>query len=331
MKKTLTLIGLGQIGTSIGLALKDEKKYIHRVGIDTDQYVVQQALKQGALDELVEDFSASISESDMVLLSIPMDEIKTMIEAIAPHMKPGAVLMETSPLKEPVAAWAEKYLPEECSYVGLTPVLNPIYLLSESSGVDAAHEDLFQDGMMAIAASPRATSKAVKMVADLVRLLGAAPTFIDMVEIDGLMTATHIVPQLMSAGLLNATVDQPGWREAMRMAGRAYAEVSGPIVHLGEPGALASTVTLNQENSLRVLNTVIAAMQALRDDIDAGDLDSLTNRLERARKGRETWWNERQQAINRPERDRTPRRKSAASDVFGSLLRFGHRPDVEDE
>lgn len=329
MKKVLLLIGLGQIGTSIGLALEDQKKYIQRIGYDKDPHAMRQAWKQKALDDIVEDMAASIPRADMVLLSIPMDELEPMIETIAPYMKPGAVLMETSPVKEPVAAWAEAYLPPGCHYVGLTPVLNPRYLVTESSGVEAAEADLFQNGMMTIAASPQSSSEAIKMVADLVRLLGAAPTFTDMVEIDGLMTATHIVPQLMSAALLNATVGQPGWREARRMAGRAFAEVSGPIVHLGEPGALATTVTLNQENSLRVLNTVIAAMQALRDDIENCDNQSLTDRLERARQGREIWWEERQQAFNR--NGRTPKRISAASDVFGSLLRFGHRPDVDED
>ena len=130
--------------------------------------------------------------------------------------------------------------------------------------------------------------------------------------------------------MLNATVDQPGWREARKLAGRAYAEVSGPIEHLGEPGALASTVMLNRENVVRVLDSVIASLNKLRKDIAGEDAESLNNRLERAREGRNEWWKARQAAEWVLEE--TPRVKTnAASDVFGSLLRFGRRPKRKDE
>jgi prephenate dehydrogenase len=150
-------------------------------------------------------------------------------------------------------------------------------------------------------------------------------------EMDGLMTATHAVPQIMGAALLNATIDQPGWREARKMAGRAYAEVSGPIVHLGEPGALTSIAMLNRENMLRVLDSVIASLQTLRDDIHREDAEVLTERLERARKGRERWWKERQDANWAAEGRPKIERASAASSIFGNLLRFGGRPRTEDD
>lgn len=331
MKIQMTIIGLGQIGASIGSALGKHPELVKRIGFDQDGAIARQAKRTSAVDETVVRLPAAVSKSDVVLLAIPVDQMRVMMEIVAPEMKPGAVLMDTAPIKAKIAEWAGELLPEGCAYVGLTPVISPQYLLSEDSGIDAAHVDLFQDGLIAISTSPGTDSSAIKLAADIVRLIGAAPLFTDIVENDGLMTATHIVPQIMGAALLNATVDQPGWREARKFAGRAYAEVSGPIMHLGEPDALGSTAMLNRENVVRVLDSVIASMQVLRDDIQGGDAAALTKRLQRAREGRERWWQERQEANwsaeGRPKIETT----SVASSIFGDLLRFGGKPRPDDD
>jgi hypothetical protein len=78
------------------------------------------------------------------------------------------------------------------------------------------------------------------------------------------------------------------------MAGRAYAEASEPIIQLSESQSLASAAVLNRENILRMLDSSMAALNALRGDIDENDEKSLSERLERARQGRLRWWVERQ-------------------------------------
>jgi len=331
VKVQLTIIGLGQIGSSFGLALAEQGKLVKRIGFDKEPAIANQARKIGAVDETVAHLLKPVSKSDVILLAIPLDQMREMMEIVAPEMKAGAVLMDTAPIKSTIADWATELLPEGCAYVGLTPVVAPKYLLTEETGIDAAREDLFFDGLIAISTPPGTDSTAIKIAADLVRLAGASPLFADLMEMDGLMTATHAVPQLMGAALLNATIDQPGWREARKIAGRAYAEVSGPIVHLGEPGALTSTAMLNRENMIRVLDSVIASLQKLRDDIDHEDADKLSERLERAQKGRERWWKERQQANWAAEGRPKIERESAASSIFGDLLRFGGRPRRDDE
>ncbi len=331
MKVQLTIIGLGQIGSSFGLALAEHGKLVKRIGYDKDPAIAGQARKIGAVDETVINLVSAVNKSDAIIMAIPIDQMREMLEIVAPEMKAGAVLMDTAPIKSAIADWAGELLPEKRAYVGLTPVVAPKYLLSEEIGIDAAHEDLFYNGLIAISTPPGTDSTAIKIAADLVRLAGASPLFADLMEMDGLMTATHAVPQLMGAALLNATVDQPGWREARKIAGRAYAEVSGPIVHLGEPGALTSTALLNRENMLRVLDGVIASLHKIRDDIDHEDADKLIQRLERAQKGRQRWWKERQEANWAAEGRPKIERESAASSIFGDLLRFGGRPRRDDE
>lgn len=289
----ITIVGLGQIGASIGLALAEHKNLIRRVGHDLDNGIARQAEKMGALDQVEWNLINAVSKADVVILSLPVDQVKDTLAAIGPELRENVVVMDTCPVKEVVAAWAQELLPPGRHYVGLTPMLNAAYLQTVDSGVEAAKADLFKGGLVAIVTPPNTHSDAIKLAADLTRLLNATPLFADPLEIDGLMAATHILPQLLAAALLNATVDQPGWREGRKFAGRAYADATAPIVRLDDDGALQTSVMLNRENVLRVLDTVTAAVQVLRKDIELGDEARLKERLARARLGREKWWKER--------------------------------------
>jgi len=290
----LTIIGLGQIGASVGLALAERKELLRRVGHDKEVKIARQAEKIGAIDRVEMNLHKAVINADLVLISLPIDQMKKTIELIADDLKENAVLMDTGPVKQAVVAWAGEFLPPNRHYVGLTPVINPAYLHEVDTGIDAAQSDLFQGGLFAIVSSRIVSPDAVKLAADLARLVGAFPLFADPVEIDGLMAATHVLPQLVAAALLNATIDQPGWQDGRKVAGRAYAEVSAPIVHLGDAQSLSASAALNGENVIRVLDSTIAALHAIRNDIENQDEHALKDRLSRARIGREKWWYDRQ-------------------------------------
>jgi prephenate dehydrogenase len=147
---------------------------------------------------------------------------------------------------------------------------------------------------MAIIAPSSANSESIKLAVDLTQLLGASPFFADLLEVDGLMAATHLLPQLLAAALLNATVDQPGWREARKMTGRSYAQATSPLTLFGEAHTLTASAMFNRENALRLLDNSLAALSAIRNDIEARDEAALDERLKSAHRGRLQWWSERQ-------------------------------------
>lgn len=325
MTVQITIVGLGQIGASVGLALKEHTELVTRIGHDRRFDIAKQAEKLGAVDRVVTNLPKSVRDADIVLLSLPVDQIRETMEYIAQDLKDGVVVMDTAPVKEVVAAWAGELLPAGRHYVGLTPVINAAYLHGVESGVEAARADLFRNGMMAIVAPPRTSSEAIKLAADLTRLLGASALFADPAEIDGVMAATHLLPQILASALLNATVDQPGWREGRKMAGRAYAEVTGPVVHLSEPKTLQASILLNRDNVLRSIDSVLTALQALRTDILEENQEALEIRLERSRQGRERWWRERQTSDWATSEATAASDMPSSSDMFGRLLGFGGR------
>jgi prephenate dehydrogenase len=323
MTAQLTIIGLGQIGASIGLALEEHTDKLIRIGSDIDLQVMKQAGKSGAVDKTTPNLNQAVREADILILALPLDQVEGVMRAVAPILKEGALLMDTAPVKTSTIRWAQDIIPSGCSYIGFTPVLNPRYLHEEAFGVAAARADLFQDGMFAIISPPKTNPKAVDLAANLAQMLGAAPFFIDKYEMDGLMAATHLLPQFMSAALLNATLDQPGWGEARKLAGRAYAEVSGPAAHLDDVEALSAAAESNRENLVRKLDDAIAALQGLRDAIAKQDSQALNTRLKHAKAGVHQWWKERGGgnwlAEELPKTENLPR----SSDLLGNLLGFG--------
>jgi prephenate dehydrogenase len=295
MTVQITIVGLGQLGASVGLALGKRRDDIRRVGHDRTPETAKEAQKKGAIDDVKYNLPAAIREANLVLLSLPVSEIRSTLEVIAPDLQEGAVVMDTAPLQSAVAEWAQEILPKGCYYVGLVPAINPLYLHRIDLGVDAAQEDLFDNGVVVLSTLPGVPEEAVKVVTDLIKTLGAMPLFADMAEIDGLMASTHIVPQLVAAALLNAVVDQPGWQEARKLAGRPFAALTSALVYQDEIGSLGEAALLNRENVARVLDVVIGSLQGLRDDVANGNREDVSERLELALEGRRRWLGERLQ------------------------------------
>ena len=293
MTVQITIVGLGQIGASVGLALEKQHDYMHRVGHDKSFTLAKKAQKNGAVDEVKFNLPASVRKANIVLLSLPMNEIRSTLELIAPDLPKGAVVLATAPLQSPVAAWAQELLPDGRYYIGFVPAINPEYLYSVELGLEAAKADLF-NGSVIIPVHLRGTpEEAIKLATDLIAMLDATPLFADMAESDGLMTSIHTVPQLLAVAMLNTVVDQPGWKEARQLAGRPFASLTSALAYQDEYKALGEAALLNKENTTRVLDGIIASLQGLRDDIAADKRDEVFDRIKTAADGHDHWIAER--------------------------------------
>ena len=323
MTTQLAIIGLGQIGASIGLALEEKREDIKRTGTDIDSIVMSQAKKIGAVDMTTSSLNAAVRNADLIILALPLDQVEKVVEAVAPAIKPGTVVMDTAPVKAAIARRMVETLPDTCSYIGLTPVLNPSYIYSEMFGIKAAKADMFQDGLFCITTPPGVNAMAIKLTVDLIQELGASPLFADLQEIDGLMASVHILPQLMSIALLNTTVDQPGWKEARKIAGRAFAEVTGPAAHLDDAEALIASAKLNKENITRKLDDTIAVLREIRQEIAQEELEKLKVRFTDAKAGVGQWLLERGRsnwlAEELPKTESSP----TSAELMGNLIGFG--------
>ena len=140
----ITIIGLGQIGASIGLALAEQKATIHRVGVDYDQDNTRAANKMGALDQAVNNIPSAVRKADLVILALPVDQVQETLKLIANELHPGAVVMNTSPVRVAIEQWAKEIMLPGRYYISITPTLNPACLPGNITGVESARADLLK-------------------------------------------------------------------------------------------------------------------------------------------------------------------------------------------
>ncbi len=292
MSVQITILGLGQVGSSIGLALASQKN-VKRVGHDKDYEVARNSQKAGAVDEIKINLPASVSSANVVILSMPLSEIRNTLGYIAQDLQEGTVILDTAPAKGKVAAWVSELIPQGRYYVGLSPAAGANYLHGIDLGVDSARVDLFKDGLFLINAPSGTPGQALDLASNLVSLLGAHIMFTDAVEADGLLASTHLLPQLAGAALLDSTVNQPGWTEARKIAARPYATVTAALAYHDEAKSLRDAALANRENTIRVLDAYMASLQKMRDQIEEGNEAELSSYLEQAVRARDLWLHER--------------------------------------
>ena len=295
MAVQITIIGLGQVGSSIGLALAGQKN-IKRVGHDKDFEIARLAQKNGAVDEAKLNLPSSVVDANVVILSLPLSEIRDTLRYIAQDLQEGTVVLDTAPAKGQVAAWFNELIPQGRYYVGLAPAVGADHLHGIDLGVNSARADLFTNGLFVVNAPHGTPGEAVRLATDLVDLLGAKAMISDAIEADGLLASTHILPQLVSAALLEATVNQPGWAEARKVAARPYAAATSAVAYHDEARSLSEAALGNRENVVRMIDIYVAALLKVRDEIENGNAASLGALLENSVKSRDLWIAERTKA-----------------------------------
>ncbi len=295
MNTQITIIGLGQIGASIGLALKD-KKDIKRVGFDKDAAVAKAAQSLEVVDE-IKSLPAAVRDAAFVVLCLPLSETRETLKIVVPWLAENAILLDTAPIKSGVNQWIKEIIRPGRFHIGLVTGLNSQYLASLEFGLNAAMPDLFRKGIFALDVPQGTPEDVVNRTFEFCYLLGAKPILTDTLESDGWMTSVHVLPQLTAAALLNATIGQPGWQEARKFAGRPFAGVTSGMAYHDDAASLCEAIQANRVGTVHALDMLMAALKGLRDDIERGNDENVSERLTDSVKDREAWLDEREEAI----------------------------------
>jgi prephenate dehydrogenase len=292
MPAKIAIIGLGQIGASFGLALRGRPGSPRVVGFDKERETRRSAEARGAVDS-IESMADAVHDAEIVILCLPLGQIGEALKRIGPGLKGDAIVLETAPVKGPVLKWVRESLPAGRHYIGLVPSVNPSLLAAPEKGISGARADLFQRTVMIIAAPPNTPDAIQQVVMNVARLLGAKPLLADLTEADGIMTTAHVLPELAAAALVEASVDGPGWMETRQLAGRPFAQVTGGAAYFDDAASLEIAALANPTTVLHALDVLIASLQGMREDIQRGDKESVSERLAHSFGARERWLDER--------------------------------------
>jgi prephenate dehydrogenase len=322
-KPRVTIVGLGLIGGSIGLALRQVEAASSVVGHDVNREASAQANKLGAVDKTHWNLLAACEDADLVILATPVDAVQATLEAIGPHLRPGCVVVDTAAVKRPVLAWAAEHLPDSVFFVGGNPILGPAS--DGLGGLAEARSDLFQGGLFCIVPSPAANENAVELVVGLVQVLGAKPLFLDVAEHDGLVAAVDHLPALLDLALMEMVVGQPTWRELRKMAGPSF-ELGTGLVST-DPAIYAGLCQSNRDNVLRWIDAFSNALDSVRGALVEDEPDVLAERFLAALVERQKWLADRSTGLwQEGPRTEMPERPSLIDSFLGTFWRRKPKP-----
>ena len=219
--RTIAIVGLGLIGGSLGLALKQaDLSQAELVGYARNQDVAARAVGIGAVDRTSGSIAAAVDGADVVVLATPTMAMKEIMRQMAPHLRAGCTVTDTASTKMKVMEWAESYLPAAVSFIGGHPMAG-----KESSGIDVAEAGLFRGCTYCLVPGHSASQSSTELIADLVGRIGAGPLFLTAPEHDEFVAGISHLPFIVSSSLVSATTRNPLWREMSRLAATGYRDV----------------------------------------------------------------------------------------------------------
>jgi prephenate dehydrogenase len=320
--KRVAIIGTDCISVSIALRLKAQEGPPEIIGYDAKVVVADLARARGAFDRVERKPGRACQNADLVIVSVPLHDIRETFSAIAPHLEPGCLVTDTARLKAPVMRWAEEILPEGVLFVGGHLIPNPVIVGFDShKDLETASADLLKGALYCFVPPPKTPGPVIDVCTELAETLEAYPLFIDVTEHDGLQAGVEGLLDLLAIALLRATVDTPGWQEMRKFAGSRFAVATEAAVDAYERH---SAIFLNRENILHRLDFLLNELVYLRNLLTQDDAEPLGKAFTTAIEGRANWIREREEGMWAKRHDLNMDKLPTAGERIGQLI-FGDR------
>jgi prephenate dehydrogenase len=265
----ITIVGLGLIGGSWGLALKEHGAAARRVGCDKPE-VLERALAAGAVDEGSPDLKAALRDADLVILATPVGSILDLLPRLKSAAWPRALVTDVGSTKRLICQRAREMFGDEPLFLGGHPLAG-----KERSGIENASAALFDGARYVLTPLlPNHLEDArVKAFSALVEAVGAKPFVTEASTHDRAVAFLSHLPQLVSSGLASMVADQ-GAEDLLplELAASGFRDVT----RLAE-----SPYNLWRDICLTNIENIQAALDALIDKLEAMKLHLSDRELER--------------------------------------------------
>ncbi len=276
--KQITIIGVGLIGGSIGLAAKKNKLAARIVGVTAHRESLRKALRRKAIDKGTLDLKKSVLNSDMVILAVPVDKIIPALKEISPNLKKGCIVIDVASVKGPVVRRAENIIGRIGAFVGVHPMAG-----SECRGVESAVGNLFMDAPCIITKTKRTDLKALRTVRDFWRRLGAKIYILSPEVHDIRISNISHLPHVAASALLSAA-ETP----FLKFAATGFKDTTR--IASSDPNLWASILVSNRANVAKDIRDYIKNLQRAKRLISGGKEKDLRRYLVNAKRKRDKFF-----------------------------------------
>src|SRR4051794_16924163 len=271
----ISIVGVGLIGGSVGLAARHEAGPEDVTGWDPNPWALTAALERGAIQRSAESLAEAVVDAQVVFVAAPVGALPAAIGQVLEAAPSDCVVSDVGSTKRIVV---EAH--SDPRFVGGHPLAG-----AETAGVENARVDLFQGATWYLTPTPRATGELFERLHRLVRYLGAHPTAIDAETHDTMLAAISHLPHVFAnvlvaqaAAALGEDGEQlpatgPSFRDATRVA--------------GANSAIWTDIYLaNRDALVEQLDGAVARLNAVRAALTAADPEAVTSWNDAARDDR---------------------------------------------
>ena len=278
----ITIVGMGPIGVSIGLALKQAGVVDTKiVGTAKDRRALSTAAQMGAVDKIDGNLRSAVRGSGLVILDASLKETEEFLEALGPVLDQGCVVTDTGASKGRIIEAADRHLPDGIDFVGGHPLIK-----KRLRSLDDADAALFDGAEYCILPAGSANRSSVRTVVGMVETMGANPFFLDLEEHDSYAAAMHHLPIVLSTAFVTATAGSEGWREMHRLAASDFSDFSELAAN--DPEDNEAACLAKPDALVHWLDRIIAELSSFRSQINERSFDLIDN-FTRAQEARDRW------------------------------------------
>ena len=215
----LAVVGVGLIGGSLALALKEAGAVGHVVGIGRGLPNLETALRLGVVDSFTRDLAEGVADADVVFLATPVLSLGSVAAQAMPHLKPGAILTDGGSVKQAVIDAIEPHLRDDVHFVPGHPIAG-----TENSGAEAAFATLYRDRRCILTPTARTAPAALERIRRMWQVAGSKVVVMEVDKHDRVLAAISHLPHVIASLMAAVTPEQylplaaTGWLDTTRVA-----------------------------------------------------------------------------------------------------------------
>ncbi len=281
--KKVTLVGVGLLGGSLGLALRERRLAASVFGFVRSAASVKECQRLGAVDRATRDLETAVAGADLIVLCTPIAQMRHLVEQMLPVLQPGAIITDVGSVKGRVASELEPLVARAGGhFVGSHPMAG-----AEKMGVAAARADLFVNAVCVVTPTRKSDKAAVAKVVRLWRVVGCRLLRLTPQRHDELVSRSSHLPHVAAATLAALVLD-PAWpKQQTALCANGFRDTTR--IASGSPEMWRDIALANGKNLSRAIRSLIRDLQKFQSLLKSGNEDRLSRFFERAKHLRDGW------------------------------------------
>jgi len=276
----VTIIGVGLIGGSIGLAIKKKGLAKKVAGVFRRKSTLKKALARKAVDKGYMTVEEGIKGADLIIVATPVSKIIEVLRKVMKKARRGAIVTDAGSTKKLVVDRAEKLSRKSNAYfVGSHPMAG-----SEHSSVEFARDNLFEGSPCIVTKTARTNKTALKKVANFWKGLGGNVKVMTPRQHDRSVALISHLPHIVAFSLAGAIPEKElayaaeGFKDTTRVAS-------------SDPHLWADIFLTNKEDVLNACRLFEKYYKNILKVLSKGDYEGVVALLKKAKLKRDTFKN----------------------------------------